>query len=82
MKDMKNLYDNIRIIPESLQQYMTEFDLTLNDIDKMDFEEYKELCGQLEEKPLKQLLNITKEWRRRSYIFNVLDQVNRIRYSL
>ena len=79
---MKNLYDNIRIIPESLQQYMTEFDLTLNDIDKMDFAEYKELCGQLEEKPLKQLLNITKEWRRRSYIFNVLDQVNRIRYSL
>lgn len=79
---MKNLYDNIRIIPESLQQYMTEFDLTLNDIDKMDFEEYKELCGQLEEKPLKQLLNITKEWRRRSYIFNVLDQVNRIRYNL
>ena len=79
---MKNLYDNIRIIPESLQQYMTEFDLTLNDIDKMDFKEYKELCGQLEEKPLKQLLNITKEWRRRSYIFNVLDQVNRIRYSL
>jgi hypothetical protein len=79
---MKNLYDNIRIIPESLQQYITEFDLTLNDIDKMDFEEYKELCGQLEEKPLKQLLNITKEWRRRSYIFNVLDQVNRIRYSL
>ena len=79
---MKNLYDNIKIIPESLQQYMTEFDLTLNDIDKMNFEEYKELCGQLEEKPLKQLLNITKEWRRRSYIFNVLDQVNRIRYSL
>ena len=79
---MKNLYDNIRIIPESLQQYMTEFDLTLNDIDKMDFEEYKELCGQLEEKPLKQLLNITKEWRRHSYIFNILDQVNRIRYSL
>ena len=79
---MKNLYDNIRIIPESLQQYMTEFDLTLNDIDKMDFEEYRELCGQLEEKPLKQLLNITKEWRRRSYIFNVLDQVNKIRYSL
>ena len=24
---MKNLYDNIRIIPESLQQYMTEFHL-------------------------------------------------------
>ena len=82
MRKMKNLYDNIRIIPESLQQYMTEFDLTLNDIDKMNFEEYKELCGQLEEKPLKQLLNITKEWRRRSYIFGVLDQVNRIRYSL
>ena len=82
MMKMKNLYNNIRIIPESLQQYMTEFDLTLNDIDKMNFEEYKELCGQLEEKPLKQLLNITKEWRRRSYIFNVLDQVNRIRYSL
>ena len=79
---MKNLYDNIRIIPESLQQYMTEFDLTLNDIDKMDFWEYRELCGQLEEKPLKQLLNITKEWRRRSYIFSVLDQVNRIRYNL
>ena len=82
MRKMKNLYDNIRIIPESLQQYMTEFDLTLNDIDKMNFEEYRELCGQLEEKPLKQLLNITKEWRRRSYIFDVLDQVNRIRYSL
>lgn len=79
---MKNLYENIKIIPENLQQYMTEFDLTLNDIDKMDFDKYKELCGQLEEKPLKQLLNITKEWRRRSYIFGVLDQVNRIRYSL
>ena len=79
---MKNLYENIKIIPESLQQYMTEFDLTLNDIDKMNFEEYRELCGQLEEKPLKQLLNIIKEWRRRSYIFGVLDQVNRIRYNL
>ena len=79
---MKNLYDNIRLIPRNLQDCMNEFDLTLNDIDKMDFEEYRELCGQLEEKPLKQLLNITKEWRRRSYIFGVLDQVYRIRYSL
>lgn len=79
---MQNLYSNIRIIPESLQKYMTEFDLTLNDIDKMSFEEYRELCGHLEEKPLKQLLNITKEWRRKAYISGVLDQVNRIRYSL
>ena len=79
---MKNLYDNIKLIPRNLQDCMNEFDLTLNDIDKMDFEKYKEFCGQLEEKPLKELLNITKEWRRRSYIFGVFDQVYKIRYSL
>ena len=75
---MKNLRD-IKFIPISLQEKMIEFDLTLNDIDKMTFEEYRELCGQLEEKSLKQLLSITEEWRRRSYIEGVLDQVELIR---
>lgn len=75
---MKNLRDT-KFIPISLQEKMIEFDLTLNDIDKMTFEEYRELCGQLEEKPLKQLLSITEEWRRRSYIEGVLDQVELIR---
>ena len=51
---MKNLKD-VRHIPRALQKVMIEFGMTLNDIDNMDYDQFKSFCAQLEEKQLRSL---------------------------
>jgi len=70
-----NNIEKSRFIPPALQEAMTEFDMTLNDIDKLSFEEFKEFCAQLELKPLKQLRArvINEFWQ--IHIDNILDKV-------
>ena len=69
---MKNLRD-IRLIPPSLQEVMIEFDMTLNNIDNMDYDQFKSFCAQLDEKQLKSLDSIVTNDRWKTHIFTVLD---------
>lgn len=69
---MKNIRD-VRIIPPALQEVMTEFDMTLNDIDNMDYNQFKSFCSQLEEKQLESLDGIVTNDRWKAHIFTVLD---------
>lgn len=69
---MKNLRD-IRFIPRTLQEVMIECDMTLNDIDCMDFQKFKEFCAQLHEKELNSLYGIVENEKWKGHIFNVLD---------
>ena len=69
---MKNLRDT-KLIPPSLQEAMTDFNLTLKDIDDMDYQEFKEFGAQLDEKQLTCLNGIVKNDRWKAHIFTVLD---------
>lgn len=69
---MKNLIDVGRI-PQALQEVMIEFDMTLNDIDNMDYDQFKSFCAQLDEKQLKSLDSIVTNDRWKIHIFTVLD---------
>lgn len=69
---MKNLRD-INFIPQSIQKPMIEFNLTLNDIDNMNDQQFSEFCAQLEEKQLKSLDGILTNDKWKSHIFTVLD---------
>ena len=69
---MKNIRD-VRLIPPALQEVMTEFNMTLNDIDNMDYNQFKSFCSQLEEKQLESLNSIVTNDRWKTYIFTVLD---------
>ncbi len=69
---MKNLRD-VRLIPRALQEVMIEFDMTLNDIDNMDYDQFKSFCAQLDEKQLKNLDSIVTNDMWKIHIFTVLD---------
>lgn len=69
---MKNLED-IKIIPNSLQEVMTECDMTLNDIDRMDFHQFRDFCAQLDKKKLNSLYGIVANEMWKAHIFYVLD---------
>ncbi len=69
---MKNIRD-LRLIPQALQEVMIEFDMTLNNIDNMDYDQFKSFCAQLDEKQLKSLDSILTNDRWKVHIFSVLD---------
>ena len=64
---------NIEFISPKLLKVMTEFNLTLNDIDNMDYDQFKSFCAQLDEKQLKSLDSIVTDDRWKTHIFTVLD---------
>ena len=69
---MKNLID-VERIPRALQEVMIGFDITLNDIDNMDYDQFKSFCSQLEERQLKSLDWIVTNDAWKTHIFTVLD---------
>lgn len=69
---MKNLVDT-KQISSILVSVLIDFDLTLNDIDDMDYQQFKDFCAQLDEKQLNALNGIVTNELWRSYIFSVLD---------
>ena len=69
---MKNIKD-VRLIPPSLQEAMIDFNITLQNIDNMDYSQFKTFCSQLEEKQLKSLDGIVTNDKWKVHIFNVLD---------
>lgn len=69
---MKNIRD-IRLIPQALQEVMIDFAMTLNDIDNMDYDQFKSFCAQLDEKQLNSLNGIVTNDRWKTHIFTVLD---------
>lgn len=75
---MKN-FEWGKFIPPALQEAMYEFELSYKDVDKMDYQQFKEFCGQLEIIPLKQLRSRTINPRFQIYIDNLLDNVERIK---
>lgn len=64
---------DVRRIPQSLQEVMIDFDMTLNDIDNMDYDQFKSFCSQLEEKQLESLKWMVTDDRWKTHIFTVLD---------
>lgn len=69
---MKHIRD-IEFISPKLLKVMTEFNLTLNDIDNMDYQQFREFCGQLDENQLKALDCIVTNDRWKIHILTVLD---------
>ena len=65
---------NIEFISPKLLKVMTEFNLTLNDIDNMDYDQFKSFCAQLDEKQLKSLDSIVTDDRWKTHIFTVIDK--------
>ena len=69
---MKNLVET-KQISSILVSVLIDFDLTLNDIDDMDYQQFKDFCAQLDEKQLNALNGVVTNERWKSYIFSVLD---------
>ena len=69
---MKNVVDKEHI-SSILMRVMNDFNLTLKDIDDMDYQQFKEFCGQLDEDQLNRLNGIVTNERWKTHIFTVLD---------
>ena len=72
---MKNIkVGNYRLQP-ALVKVMTEYNLTVNDIDNMDDVQFYEFCAQLDTKELNSLNMILENERWKEHIWCMLDRV-------
>ena len=63
-------------IPPALLKVMIGENLTLNDIDNMDYPQFKEFCAQLDAQELKQLSYIVQNEKWLAHIFSITDSAS------